>query len=335
MAENTPPPHGLVRKLAEVMAHADRIPKLGRNVAQGYEYARASDVLAEVRKELANRFVFVSHEVTALEWRTLETKNGKVQIATVHMTLTAHDGETGQSLAFAKTIGEGMDYGDKQSGKALTGAMKYGILNGFMIPTGDDPENDSVPAPGKRTPSGRPSNGETTGRGGATPSAPTSAPTELPTYGPAPKAPIHGADPRHLEVYLQGARKTLANPEKARYHAKESALIGAIEAELARQRAATPEGRQETKSGPPAETKGPRAVDQRSDESEEHAKQRQAGVFYAEAVKAGQNAGWEQADVGKWLRETRGRGGKSEVTAEDAELFCRHLEPPPEPGAGG
>lgn len=251
MAENTPPPtQGLVKKLAEVMAHADRIPKLGRNVAQGYEYARASDVLAEVRKELANRFVFVSHEVTALEWRTLETKNGKVQIATVHMTLTAHDGESGQSLAFAKTIGEGMDYGDKQSGKALTGAMKYGILNGFMIPTGDDPENDSVPAPGKRASSGRPNNEGTAGRGGATPSAPNSAPTVFPSFGKARGEPIKGAAADALEFHLANARKSLADPEKAKWHARDSALIGAIEAELARQRGAVPEGQRETKSGP-------------------------------------------------------------------------------------
>lgn len=335
MPEPTEKPQSLVSKLAEVMAHADRIPKLGKNAAQGYEYARASDVLAEVRKELADRSIFVSHEVTVLDWRTLETKNGKVQIATVHMTLTAHDGETGQSLAFAKTIGEGMDYGDKQSGKALTGAMKYGILNGFMIPTGDDPENDAVPTPRQKSSSGRPSNEGTSARAGETPVAPSSGPTIFPNFGRMKGQPLAGAPVTELEYYLVAARKTLTDPSKAKFHAKESALIGAIEAELARQRGSAqppPDGQRQTK---PAPTKPPAIVDQQPDESEEHAKMRQAGAFYAKAVKAGQNAGWEQADVGKWLRENRKRGGKSEVTAADAEAFCQHLEPPPEPGAAG
>jgi len=242
MPEPTEKPQSLVSKLAEVMAHADRIPKLGKNVAQGYEYARASDVLAEVRKELADRGIFVSHEVTALNWRTLETKNGKVQIATVHMTLTAHDGETGQSLAFAKTVGEGMDYGDKQSGKALTGAMKYGILNGFMIPTGDDPENDAVPTPRQKSSSGRPSNEGTSARAGATPAAPSpsrAAPASgaVFPFGRNKGQPIAGGPVRDLEYTANAMREAIKDPKKAQYKDKNAALLRALEVEMARQKA--------------------------------------------------------------------------------------------------
>jgi len=319
----------LVSKLAEVMAHADRIPKNGHNSAQGYDYATAADVLAEVRKELANRRIFVTHKLTRSEWRICKTKNGEVNVLAVYLTLTAHDGETGEKLDFAETMGEGMDYGDKQSGKALTGAMKYAILNGFMIPTGDDPENDAVPPPRQRQ---RPEPA-----GDEPPASNRAAPTHFPTFGPAPKGAIAGADPRHLIIYLEAARKALANPEKKRFHASESALIGAIEAEMRRQNP-KPDTQ---KPGPSsadvkAAAKGLGIVDVLPGENEEHARERGAGVYFAKALKAGSQHGWDGTAVANWLRDHRKRGGRQEVTAEDAELFCRHLGPPAdEPGSGG
>ena len=42
-----------------------------------------------------------------------------------------------------QSIGTGADSGDKAPYKATTGAIKYALLTAFLIPTGDDPENDS------------------------------------------------------------------------------------------------------------------------------------------------------------------------------------------------
>jgi hypothetical protein len=39
-----------------------------------------------------------------------------------------------------------------------------------------------------------------------------------------------------LEYYANGARRSLADPSKSRWHDKERALLAAIEAEIARQR---------------------------------------------------------------------------------------------------
>ncbi|MFN7131597.1 MAG: hypothetical protein ACK4N5_05905 [Myxococcales bacterium] len=71
-------------------------------------------------------------------------------------------------------------------------------------------------------------------------SAPRPAPTgELPTtfpnYGRSKGAPIVGASAQDLDYYANGARKSLNDPAKARWHGKESALLAAIEAEQARQ----------------------------------------------------------------------------------------------------
>jgi hypothetical protein len=69
------------------------------------------------------------------------------------------------------------------------------------------------------------------------PSAPSGdGPTVFPPYGRSKGAPIQGASIQDLEFYANGARRTLSDPSKARFHDKERVLLGIIEAELGRQR---------------------------------------------------------------------------------------------------
>ena len=62
------------------------------------------------------------------------------------------------------------------------------------------------------------------------------APNVFPPYGRSKGAPIHGASIQDLEFYANGARRTLGDASKARFHDKERVLLAVIEAELARQR---------------------------------------------------------------------------------------------------
>lgn len=59
--------------------------------------------------------------------------------------------------------------------------------------------------------------------------------TNFPNYGRSKGAPIQGASQQDLEYYANGARRSLGDPSKARWHDRERALIAAIDAELARQ----------------------------------------------------------------------------------------------------
>jgi hypothetical protein len=79
---------------------------------------------------------------------------------------------------------------------------------------------------------------------------PTGAPPGMvfPPYGRSKGAPIAGASVGDLEYYASGARRTLADPSKSRWHDKERQLLAAIEAELARQGAG---GRDVGDDGPP------------------------------------------------------------------------------------
>ena len=56
----------------------------------------------------------------------------------------------------------------------------------------------------------------------------------FPPYGRSKGLPVAGASQGDLEFYRSGCERTLADPSKERFHAKERALLAAIEAELAR-----------------------------------------------------------------------------------------------------
>jgi hypothetical protein len=63
----------------------------------------------------------------------------------------------------------------------------------------------------------------------------------FPNYGRAKGQAIAGAAVKDLEFYAAAARKSLADPEKARWHNKERTLLEAIEAELSKSNQGTSE----------------------------------------------------------------------------------------------
>jgi hypothetical protein len=79
-------------------------------------------------------------------------------------------------------------------------------------------------------------------------------PTTLPNYGRSKGAPIQGASQGDLEFYANGARRSLADPGKARFHDKERALLEAIDQELQRQRGGGSGGSGGEGEGPPPHT---------------------------------------------------------------------------------
>jgi hypothetical protein len=57
----------------------------------------------------------------------------------------------------------------------------------------------------------------------------------FPNYGRSKGGPIQGASMQDLEYYANGARRSLADPSKSRWHDREKQLLASIEAEIARQ----------------------------------------------------------------------------------------------------
>jgi hypothetical protein len=134
----------LASKLAEIMGEIGRIAKGGTNSAQGYKYVMASQVADAVREKLAAKNVIML-PVGADVVESGRTPSEKQSLLTIRFTWRFVDGDSGETLDF-QSIGTGADSGDKAPYKATTGAIKYALLTAFLIPTGDDPENDAAVA---------------------------------------------------------------------------------------------------------------------------------------------------------------------------------------------
>ena len=81
----------------------------------------------------------------------------------------------------------------------------------------------------------------------------------FPNYGRSKGQPVAGATMGDLEYYANGARRSLADPAKARFHDKERTLLAAIEAEITRQQGMPP---MDSGGPPPDEYGGPPPPDE-------------------------------------------------------------------------
>jgi len=131
----------LYAKLAEVVTEVGRVPKKGRNDFHKYDYVREEDLLEAIRGALAKR------QIALLPSAPTVVRDGT--LTTVHMTFTFADGESGETHT-VEWAGTGEDKGDKGLYKAYTGALKYFLMKTFLIPTGDDPEDDKAASPPAR-----------------------------------------------------------------------------------------------------------------------------------------------------------------------------------------
>jgi hypothetical protein len=130
----------LASKIAKVMEAVGYVPKGGTNQAQGYKFVQASAVADKVREQLAKLNVSMTPTTIDVISEGV-TPSGKQALLTLRFTWTLTDGDSGETISF-QSIGTGADSGDKAAYKAATGALKYALLTGFLIPTGDDPEAD-------------------------------------------------------------------------------------------------------------------------------------------------------------------------------------------------
>jgi hypothetical protein len=84
----------------------------------------------------------ISREV--VELKETETKSGTVnQFIRVKATYRFINVDNPSETLDIESLGDGVDSGDKSSGKAQTYADKYAILKAYKIATGDDPDKDA------------------------------------------------------------------------------------------------------------------------------------------------------------------------------------------------
>ena len=136
--------------MAAIMSDIAAIGKLKKNEQQNFKFRGIDDVYNACHPVMAKHGVFCAPEVLLCERQDKTTSKDKQVIYTklrVKYTFYADDG----SSVSTTVEGEGMDYGDKSTAKAMAIAHKYALLQIFCIPTEeiDDPDSDSVELSGK------------------------------------------------------------------------------------------------------------------------------------------------------------------------------------------
>lgn len=133
----------LAEKKAQVINQTGFVEKKGKNNRFGYEYAREADYLNHIRDVMASKGLAFSYTVVEEKMNQFsKTSSGNTRYANrqiLEFTLT--DTETGFA-EHSTLVTYGIDSGDKGVWKGITGAVKYYLAKTFLVPTGDDPEND-------------------------------------------------------------------------------------------------------------------------------------------------------------------------------------------------
>jgi hypothetical protein len=135
----------LAKKIAQVMAAIDRVPKNGVNDYHGYEYSTDDDVMQSVRPVMAEHNLIALPSVTERKTVEVETNKGTETKTYITMEITLIDGDSGQS----KTVmwdGEAQDGQDKGLYKAYTSGIKYWALKTFLLSADADVETHDAAA---------------------------------------------------------------------------------------------------------------------------------------------------------------------------------------------
>jgi hypothetical protein len=142
-----PKTKNLVTKLCEVVAATEWVPKNGWNDFHKYAFARESDIVDSIRGELSKRNVLILPSIIS-HTRTehVNQKGNKTYFTEVNVRWQFTDGDSGETI-ITEIPGTGEDTGDKGFYKAFTGSEKYMLTKTFLIPTGDDPENEDTSKP--------------------------------------------------------------------------------------------------------------------------------------------------------------------------------------------
>ena len=134
-----PPELNLREKFAEVRRRLGYIRKRGHNERHNYSYVMAADLAGSVGDILAELGVVVIPQLQSISTETPRSSNER--IARVVMNYRFVDARSGEELT-VRVAGEGADTGDKAPYKAMTGALKYALLQSFLLASGDDPEDE-------------------------------------------------------------------------------------------------------------------------------------------------------------------------------------------------
>ena len=134
-------PVGLRHKLFAVMCEVSYIQKDKENQFHRYRYASEAAIKEKLHAAFVKYGILFSCDPVTHERVSGLGKDGKESITICQFHYEFEDIETGEKKE-GTFFGCGADALDKGLYKAVTGAIKYILTTRFLIPTGDDPEDE-------------------------------------------------------------------------------------------------------------------------------------------------------------------------------------------------
>jgi hypothetical protein len=122
------------KKMIAIMNDIDAIEKNKTNVQQNYKFRGIDDMYNAIHPLFKKNGVFILSEVLEEKREERQTKSGGNLIYSILRIKFSFNAEDGSSV-FSTVTGEGMDSGDKASNKAMSTALKYALMQTFLIPT--------------------------------------------------------------------------------------------------------------------------------------------------------------------------------------------------------
>jgi hypothetical protein len=126
------------------MKEMDAIGKDQRNTQQGWSFRGIDDMYNALQKVMASNGLFtVPTSIEIIKEEPVTSAKGAKGfhfMARYTFTFFAEDGSSVQAV----TIGESVDYGDKNANKAASVAHKYALIEVFCIPTKEEKDPDFV-----------------------------------------------------------------------------------------------------------------------------------------------------------------------------------------------
>ena len=129
---------------AAAMNDIQPIGKDQRNEQQGFAFRGIDDVLNAIHHVLVAHGLFYLPFVESAEWEWRQSKSGTEMVhvfLTVRYDFWAADGTGPLPMRVAA---EGRDSSDKATSKAMSGALKYGLIQAFAIPISGIADPDTV-----------------------------------------------------------------------------------------------------------------------------------------------------------------------------------------------
>jgi len=134
----------LKQKLLEVSKSIGYLQKDKTNKMQGYNYLSEATIKKTIKTAFDEQGILFNYSTNDVsQYEISPTHRGTKQFCTIVKGIYSFIDVDSEERVYGSWVGSGTDTGDKGLYKAITGGVKYIFNTNFLIPTGDDPENDN------------------------------------------------------------------------------------------------------------------------------------------------------------------------------------------------